>query len=132
MKSSIKSIRIRYDEVDKMGFVYHGNYARYYHIGRTQLLKNLGISDKALESQNIIIPVVEMNIRYLKPVFYDDLIRIKTTLKVLSGVKLKFHHSVYNQDNEIINKADSTLVFVNSKSNKAVRIPKSVMDRLES
>jgi len=131
MVSSTKSIRIRYDEVDKMGFVYHGNYARYYHIGRTQLLKKLGISDKALESQNIIIPVFEMNIRYLKPVFYDDLIRIKTTLKVLSGVKLKFHHSVYNQDNEIINKADSTLVFVNSKSNKAVRIPKSVMDKLE-
>jgi len=131
MVSSTKSIRIRYDEVDKMGFVYHGNYARYYHIGRTQLLKKLGISDKALESQNIIIPVFEMNIRYLKPVFYDDLIRIKTTLKILSGVKLKFHHSVYNQDNEIINKADSTLVFVNSKSNKAVRIPKSVMDKLE-
>lgn len=131
MTSSINTIRVRYDEVDKMGFVYHGNYAKYIHVSRTDLLRKIGICDKTLESQNIIMPVIEINIRYINPVFYDDLIRIKTTLKELSGIKLKFYHLVYNQKNEIINKANSTLVFVDSETRKVIRIPDRIFTKLE-
>jgi len=114
-----------------MGYVYHGNYAKYYHISRTDLLREIGICDKTLESQNIIMPVIEMNIRYIKPVFYDDLIKIKTTLKELSGIKLKFDHLVYNQNKEIINKAQCTLVFVDRITQKPMRIPEKIFNILE-
>ena len=118
MKSAISMLRVRYDEVDQMGFVYHGNYAKYIHISRTNLLRKMGICDMTLESQNILMPVIEMSIKYIKPVYYDDLIKIKTTLKKLSGTKLEFDHLVYNPDNEIINKASSTLVFVDNNTKK--------------
>lgn len=131
MISSTSKIRIRYDEVDKMGYVYHGNYARYIHISRTRLLRKIGINDKILESRNIIMPVIEMNIRYIKPVYYDDLIKVKTTFQELSGVKLKFYHLVYNQKNEIINKAKSTMVFVDNKTQKVMRIPERIFKKLE-
>ncbi len=128
---SNKSIRVRYDEVDKMGFVYHGNYARYFHIGRTHLLRKIGICDKTLEKQNIIMPVVDMSIRYIKPVFYDDKIRIKTTLLELSGIRLKFLHDVYNQSNEIINIASSQVVFVDAIKHRSMRIPDNILDNLK-
>jgi len=128
---SENKIRVRYDEVDKMGYVYHGNYAKYFHISRTRLLRKLGINDKKLESQNIIMPVIEMNIRYFKPIYYDDLIKIKTTLKELSGIRLIFDHLVYNQKNEIINKAKSTMVFVDSKTQKIMRIPEKNFKKIE-
>jgi acyl-CoA thioester hydrolase len=106
-----------------MGYVYHGNYAKYIHISRTSLLRKIGINDKILESQNIIMPVIEMSINYIKPVFYDDLIKIRTTLSEISGIKLHFQHLVYNPKNELINKATSTLVFVDSKKRKPMKIP---------
>lgn len=80
MITSENNIEIRYDEVDQMGYVYHGNYAKYYHISRTKLLKGIGICDRELEKQGIILPIIEMNIKYLQPVFYGDEITVKTTV----------------------------------------------------
>ena len=124
-------IEIRYDEVDKMGYVYHGNYAKYYHISRTSLLKRVGICDRELEKQNIILPIIELNIRYLKPVFYGDIITVRTSLKEIQKIRIHFSHKVFNQDNEVINEADSTLVFVDSPSRKPMRIPETVLNKLK-
>ena len=132
MINSENIIEIRYDEVDKMGYVYHGNYAKYYHISRTALLKKVGICDRELETQNIILPIIEMNIRYLKPVFYGDIITVRTSLKEIPKIRMHFSHKVFNRDNEIINEADSTLIFVDSHSRKPMRIPDSVINKLKS
>jgi len=125
-------IEIRYDEVDKMGYVYHGNYAKYYHISRTVLMNQIGICDRELEKQNIILPIIKMNIRYLKPVFYGDIITVRTSLKELPEIRMQFYHEVLNQNSEIINKAESTLIFVDSKSRKPIRIPENVFNKLQS
>jgi len=132
MVSSTQTIRVRYDEVDKMGYVYHGNYAKYFHMSRTSLMRKIGICDKTLESQNIIMPVIEINIKYLKPVFYDDQIRIKTYLNDLSGIKLTFHHLVLNEQNEVINRGKSQLVFVDSSTRKPIKIPHPIAVKLQS
>lgn len=132
MITSENKIRVRYDEVDKMGYVYHGNYAKYYHISRTELLRKVGISDKELENYNIILPVIEMTIKYLKPVFYDDVITIKTMIKEFPTSKMEFFHKVFNQNREIINVASSTLVFVNSNTRKPMRVPEIILNKLKS
>ena len=132
MITSENVIQVRYDEVDKMGYVYHGNYARYYHISRTELLRKVGICDRELESQNIILPVIEMNISYIKPVYYDDLITIRTRLLELPKTRMKFQHEVINQNDEIINIANSTLVFVNSNTRKPMIIPEIILNKLEA
>ncbi|MBC8486670.1 MAG: acyl-CoA thioesterase [Bacteroidetes bacterium] len=132
MITSENKIRVRYDEVDKMGYVYHGNYAKYYHISRTELLRKVRISDKELENYNIILPVIEMTIKYLKPVFYDDVITIKTTIKELPTSRMEFFHKVFNQNHEIINVASSTLIFVNSNTRKPMRVPEIILNKLKS
>ncbi len=132
MITTENKIEIRYDEVDKMGYVYHGNYAKYYHISRTVLMNQIGICDRELEKQNIILPIIKMNIRYLKPVFYGDIITVRTSLKELPEIRMQFYHEVLNQNSEIINKAESTLIFVDSKSRKPIRIPENVFNKLQS
>lgn len=131
MISSKNEIRVRYDEVDKMGYVYHGIYARYFHISRTHLLRQIGMCDKSLEKLNIIMPVIEMNIKYLKPVFYDDIISIQTTLLEMPSSRFKFYHEVMNQNNEIINQGNSTLVFVDSITRKPMRVPEIILEKIK-
>ena len=132
MITSENKIRVRYDEVDKMGYVYHGNYARYYHISRTELFRKLGLCDKELESQNIILPVIEMTIKYLKPIFYDDVITIETRIEELPSSRMEFTHKVFNQMHEIINEASSTLVFVDSNTRKPMRAPEIILKKIKS
>ena len=132
MIQSEQKIRVRYDEVDKMGYLYHGNYAGYFHVGRTELLRKFGLSDIELEKQNIILPVIEMNTKYLKPVLYDEKITIKTYLIEFSGVRIKFSYQVFNQDNDLTTEAYMTLVFVNNHNRKPVRLPKNIYNIIHS
>lgn len=132
MITSENEIRIRYDEVDKMGYVYHGNYAKYYHISRTELLRKIGISDKVLENHNILLPVIEMNIKYIKPIFYDEIITIKTLLHDIPSSRMIFHHEVRNHDNEVINQAESMVAFVDINTRKPMRAPQFIINRIKS
>jgi acyl-CoA thioester hydrolase len=125
-------IRVRYDEVDKMGYVYHGNYAKYYHISRTELLREVGICDKTLEKYNILLPVIEMTIKYKKPVYYDDVITIETTIQELPSSRMKFNHKVFNPNHEIINEASSAIAFVNSNTRRPMKVPKVILNKLTS
>ena len=131
MITSETKIQIRYDEVDKMGYVYHGNYAKYFHISRTELMREIGFSDKELEAQNIILPVIEMNIKYKNPVFYDDIITIKTSLNHIPGSRMKFLHEVRNHNNELINQAESTVVFVDMHTRKPIKAPERIVDKIK-
>ncbi len=131
MISIENKIRIRYDEVDKMGYVYHGNYAKYYHISRNELLRKIGISDKELEEHNILLPVIEMRIKYIKPVFYDDIITIKTLLHNVPTSKMIFHHEVYNHNNEMINQAVSTVAFVDIHTRKPMRASHLIVNKIK-
>ena len=132
MITSENKIQIRYDEVDKMGYVYHGNYAKFFHISRTELLRKIGFSDKELEIKNILLPVIEMNIKYLKPVFYDDVITIKTFLQKIPSSRMWFKHEVFNANNEVINQAESTVVFVDMHTRKPMKAPGFIVDKIES
>ncbi len=132
MITSENDIQIRYDEVDKMGYVYHGNYAKYYHISRTELLRKIGICDKEMENHNIILPVTEMSIKYIKPMYYDDIITIKTSLQNIPTSRMIFHHVVLNHNNEVINQAESTVAFVDIDTRKPIRAPQFIVNKIKS
>ena len=74
-------IRVLYPDTDKMGYVHHSNYARYCEKARWELLRELGITYKEIEDSGIMLPVVGMSFKYLKPAVYDELLRIETELK---------------------------------------------------
>lgn len=125
-------IRIRYDEVDKMGYVYHGNYAKYYHISRTELLRKIGICDKEIERYSVLLPVIEMKIKYLKPIYYDDIITIRTSLQNIPTTRLIFQHEVLNHNNEVINRAESIVAFVDIDTRKPMKAPQIIVNKIKS
>ena len=79
-----------------MGYCYYGNYAQFFEIGRVETLREIGMSYKALEEQGIMLPVVEFNVKYLRPALYDDLIEIKTYLKKIPTAKIEFEYEIFN------------------------------------
>lgn len=130
MLTSTIQFRVRYAETDQMGFVYHGNYTQYLEMGRIEWLRNLGISYKKMEETGIMLPVINININYLKSAKYDDLLTLKTTLKKQPSVKIDFYYEIYNEKNELITTANTTLVFINMKTNKPTKPPKYLLDKL--
>jgi len=130
MKKNLTKFRVRYGETDQMGVVYYGNYAEFLEQGRTEWLRDLGISYKWMESNDVHLPVVNLNIDYKKPARYDDVISITTTLKKIPTAKIEFHYEIHNQYNELLVTASTTLVFVNSITNKLQKAPKYLLDKL--
>jgi acyl-CoA thioester hydrolase len=130
MLSSTIQFRVRYAETDQMSYVYHGNYAQYLEMGRIEWLRNIGISYKEMEESGIMLPVFNLNINYLKPAKYDDLLTLKTTLEKTPSVKINFNYEIYNEQNELLTTATTTLVFINMETNKPTRPPKYLLDKL--
>lgn len=131
MKFDEIQIRVRYGETDQMGVVYHGNYALYLEMGRIEWLRKQGISYKLMEQNGIRLPVVSLNINYKKSACYDDVINVKTQLKKRPTAKIEFEYEITNEDGEILTKAETTLVFIDAKTNKPIRAPKYLLDALE-
>jgi acyl-CoA thioester hydrolase len=131
MYISETTVRVRYAETDKMGYVYYGNYTQYYEVGRVEALRALGTSYKEMEDNGVMLPVYTCNLKYLKPALYDDLLIIKTTIKELPTLKITFDYEIYNQKNELLNTGNTTLVFINMSTNKPCRAPESFIDRIK-
>ncbi len=125
-------IRIRYGETDRMGYVYYGNYPLFYEVGRTELMRKLGFPYKKLEDMGVMLPVKSLEVDYISPSFYDDLIQIKTTLHLLKGVKVEFQYELFDQKGRLLNKGKTTLVFVDSKTRKPIRIPEDLKEAVQN
>ena len=125
-------IRVRYGETDRMGYVYYGNYATYFEVARVEMLRSLGISYKKLEDDGVMLPVLEFKIKYFKPAYYDDELSIKIIINKIPGVRIHFEYETYNQDNVLLNKAETTLVFVDVKTGKPCPIPSDLLPYFES
>ena len=130
MKKTKTILRVRYGETDQMGVVYHGNYAPYLEQGRTEWLRDLGFSYKWLEENGIHLPVVNMTINYKRPAHYDDLITITTTLKAIPTFKIEFFYEIHNQDGQLLVKASTSLVFINSVTKKIRRAPSYFLEKI--
>ena len=131
MISNSIQFRIRYSETDQMTFAYHGNYVQYLEMGRIELLREVGISYKEVEASGIILPVIDLNIRYLKPANYDDFITLETTLTKLPTAKIEFSYKLFNEKKELITTASTTLAFLKMDSKRPTRVPKNLLDKIE-
>lgn len=123
--------RVRYGETDQMSYAYHGNYAAYFEMGRTEWLRKLGVSYKKMEEEGIMLPVINLNTNYIKPAKYDDILTLKTTLIKRPSAKIEFAFEIHNKNDELLTTAKATLVFVNMVTNKPTRAPKYIMDIID-
>lgn len=125
-------LRIRYGETDQMGVVYHGNYAQYFEIGRTEWLRSLGATYKQMESDGIMLPVISLSVNYKKSVRYDDLIKVKTTLKKMPTASIEFDYEILDEQGEIVTTGNTVLAFIDINRNRPTRCPKYILDKLQN
>ena len=130
MKKSSTKTRVRYSETDQMGVVYHGNYAQFFEMGRTEWLRSLGVTYKDMEMNGIMLPVISIHFNFIKSAVYDDILTIHTFLKKEPLVKIEFNYEIKNQLDELICSGSSVLAFINSKTMKPIRCPDYLLKEL--
>jgi acyl-CoA thioester hydrolase len=116
-------IRVRYAETDTMGILHHAVYPIYFEEGRTELMRSYGTTYDAMEKSGVILPVYNVNVSYLRPAYYDDLLRLKTTLAEIKGVRIRFSYELFNEKNILLARGEVILIFTDAKSFKPVRPP---------
>src|SRR5690606_20307448 len=129
-KTNKINIRVRYSETDKMGVVYHGNYAQYLEIARVEWLRSRGISYKELENSGVMLPVVSLQINYKKSARYDDLLTVELELLRTPSVKIEFDYKIWNEDNQILAEANTVLAFIDANTFKPIRCPEYILENL--
>lgn len=123
-------IRVRYGDTDKMGYVYYGNYPYYYEMARAEAIRALGISYKQIEDSGILMPVTRLNIKYVQPAFYDDLLNVRVTIPEMPNRGILFLYEIFNTEKVKTNEGETSLVFLETKSNKLVRAPQILIEKL--
>ena len=117
------TIRVRYAECDRMGFVHHSIYALYFEEARTEILRHRGITYKDMEDDGLIMPVRSMNIQFKKAAKYDDLLRVSVAVVGEVNVRMDFHYTIRNQNDELLCTADMEMFFVNKETMRPTRLP---------
>ncbi|MCM3783209.1 acyl-CoA thioesterase [Neobacillus mesonae] len=92
------SFRVRYQESDQMGVVYHANYVNWFEIGRTEMIRSLGLNYRSMEEQGVLLPVIGLDLKYKKPAKYDDYITVWTRINNFSSVRLSYEYQVRRDD----------------------------------
>jgi acyl-CoA thioester hydrolase len=124
-------IRVRYAETDQMGYVYYGNYAMYFEVARVEAMRSSGYSYKEMEDEGVMMPVLESNIRYLKPGKYDELLTVRTKIPEMPSVRIRFEYEVFNEQSELITEGWTTLTFLKKESHRPTRPPQNLLALLK-
>jgi acyl-CoA thioester hydrolase len=123
-------LRVRYGETDQMGYMYYGNYAQFYEVGRVEMLRSLGLTYRGMEEFGVMMPVLELKCRYIKPALYDEEITIKVIMETMPGVRIHFKYELTNEQGELINLGETLLVFVDMKTKRPCMAPQYFLDKM--
>jgi acyl-CoA thioester hydrolase len=132
MFTSETKVRVRYAETDQMGVVYHSNYFLYFEVARVESFRQLGIRYADIEKDGVIMPVVDVHAKYLRPALYDDLLTIKTSIKEMPlHHKIEFHQEVYNEKDELLCVGKIILYFMEKDGVKRTAMPEALKKKIE-
>lgn len=124
-------IRVRYAETDQMGVVYHSHFFQYFEVGRAESIRQLGFTYADMEKMGVIMPVVEVQCRYLRPARYDDLLTVRVQLKELPvHHKIEFHQELLNEGGELLASGRVILYFMEAKTQKRTVMPEQLRKQL--
>ncbi|WP_375585853.1 acyl-CoA thioesterase [Cyclobacterium xiamenense] len=123
-------LRVRYAETDQMGYVYYGNYATYYEVARVEALRSIGFSYKDMEASGIMMPVLENHSRFLLPGKYDEQLTIRTSIREMPGVRIRFYYEIFNEQGETIHVGETLLTFLRTDTHRPCRPPVPLVDLL--
>ena len=125
MIRSQAKVTVRYAETDMMGVVYHGSYLPWFEVGRTTLLKEMGLVYRQLEAEGFRLPVLEVSAKYFRPALYDDELTIVTTLNEKPLLRIRLEYEV-RRGEELLATGSTVHAFVD-REGKPVRPPASAV-----
>lgn len=131
MNKNETNLRVRYGETDQMGVVYHANYASYFEVGRTEWLRQYGITYKSMEENGVMLPVIYLAINYKNSARYDDLVKVKTMLKKMPLASIEFDYELTNENGDLLATGNTVLAFIDMERNRPTRCPKYLLDKLQ-
>jgi acyl-CoA thioester hydrolase len=124
MLTSQTTHRVRYGETDQMRYLYYGNYALLYEIGRAEMLRELGFSYADMEkTHRVMMPVMSLNQRFVRPAHYDEVLNITTTLRQIPDRTITFHVEIHNEGGKLVNGGSIKLCFLNVDTEARVSAP---------
>ena len=126
------NIRVCYGDTDKGGVVYYVTYARYYEVSRTELLRHYGLTYREIEEKGLVWPVRSLHITYLKPAFYDELLKVRSIIEEMPTVRFKIKTEIYNSREELINHGEVVLASTDPRTGKVVKTPSWLLDNLKT
>jgi acyl-CoA thioester hydrolase len=130
MLQSRALVTVRYAETDMMGIVYHGSYLPWFEIGRTTLLKEIGLPYRQLEADGFRLPVLEVSAKYLRPAVYDDTLTIITTMREKPVLRIRLEYEVMRGE-ELLAIGQTLHAFVDLKG-KPVRPPAPLVAKMNA
>ena len=123
--------RVLYSDTDKMGYMYYGQYAKYLEMGRVEALRSLGLSYKSMEDTGVMLPVLDLKLKYLKPLYYDDEVTLTTKVCDMPGTRIYFEYELKNPEGELTTLGETTLVFIDING-KPCMIPENFKSKIKT
>jgi acyl-CoA thioester hydrolase len=122
-------VRVRYGETDQMGYLYYGNYGLYFEVARAEAMRELGITYKIQEEElGIMMPVMTLNCRFLRPAKYDNLVTVRSEVRKLPTDFMRFYHEVFNEEGKLLTAGEVKLAFVDKNTGKRSHAPEYLLN----
>lgn len=132
MKSFETKIRVEYHHTDQMGIVHHSNYIKFFEVARTEWLRAVGLTYKEMERRGVMMPIVDVSVRYKQPAYYDELISVTAIVDELPMARMCFKYEIRGEDGREIAYGSTTSGFIDSTTRRPQRAPIWLMEVLES
>ena len=132
MKSFVHKLRVEYHHTDQMGIVHHSNYVRFFEAARTEWLRAVGMTYAEMERRGVMMPIVDVQIRYRQPSYYDEMLSIMTYVDELPMARMTFRYEIRGEDGRDVASGTTTLGFIDSVTRRPQRAPEWLMEVLRS
>ena len=131
MKSFEHKIRVEYHHTDQMGIVHHSNYVKFFEVARTEWLRAIGLTYAEMERRGVMMPIVDVAVKYRNPAVYDELISVTAFVDELPMARMSFRYEVRGEDGREIATGSTTLGFIDKETRRPQRAPKWLLEVLE-
>jgi acyl-CoA thioester hydrolase len=132
MSTHTTTYRVIYGDTDNMGVAYHANYLRWFEIGRAEMFRAFGLTYKTIEARGIMLPVSEVQCKFVSPVKYDDLITIEASIDSSIKGGIKFNYRILSEDQSQVHARGFTLHACLNGDGRVIRPPKFLMETIKS
>ncbi|MDE7005317.1 thioesterase family protein [uncultured Alistipes sp.] len=125
-------IRVWYKHTDQMGICHHSNYICYYEAARSEWMRALGLPFAEVERRGIMMPILEVRSKYLRPAHYDELLTVRIMLEERPTARITFNYEIYNERGELLNTGMTQLGFIHSDTRRPCRCPEWFLELLDA